>query len=61
MKLKRKSRVVKNKVGRPKLPVDQKQRYQRVALYPKTYDRIKRLAAEEDERIIDWVEDMVPK
>lgn len=47
----------KKKLGRPALPDDQKQKYQRVALYPETHAKAKKLAG--TEKLIDWFDRLV--
>ena len=47
------------KLGRPKLPENQRQKYQRVALYPETHAAAKTLAAKDGKRLIDWFDDLV--
>lgn len=59
MKLKRK-KVNVNRVGRPKMPQDEKQKYSRLAVYPETHERIKALAKAKGVNIIDWIEYQVP-
>ena len=61
LKRQRTKLVERKKVGRPKLPEDQKQKYQRVALYPQTHKRIKRHSKKENKNIIDWMEDYIPE
>lgn len=49
---------MKKKVGRPKLPLDQRQKYQRIAVYPQTYDKLKAAAENNNVQLIDLIEAM---
>ncbi len=40
-------------MGRPKIPEDAKQKYQRVALYPETHRRIKEISDATNEDLVD--------
>lgn len=52
---------MKNKVGRPKLAAEDRQKYQRVALYPETHTMLKELKVAYGEDIIDVVHKLVKK
>ena len=48
------------KVGRPKLPDDQKKQYQRIAIYPETYQKIKsKTKPFTDVEIKDYIKNLV--
>lgn len=48
------------KVGRPKLPDSEKQKYQRLAVYPHTHAKLLRLKKRAgDKYLIDYVERLV--
>lgn len=49
----------KKRLGRPPLPEDQKQKYQRVALYPETHAEAKKLSEKDGEKLIDWFHHVV--
>lgn len=49
----------KNRVGRPRIPVEERKTYQRIAIYPKTYTVIKKKTNLTDEQIKDYVDRLV--
>lgn len=49
----------KTNVGRPKLPDSEKQKYQRLAVFPETHQVIKEMANESESYLIDWFEMVV--
>lgn len=46
-------------LGRPKLPEHERQKYQRVALYPETHALAKKLAETDKKNLIDWLDELV--
>lgn len=49
------------KQGRPPLPKSLRKTYQRLAVYPPTYKRIRDNAKAEGESIVDYIEKIIPK
>lgn len=51
---------MKKKVGRPKIPDDQKKTYQRIAIYPESYQKIKlKTKPFTDLEIKDYIKNLV--
>lgn len=59
----KKRRVYKNtkNMGRPKLSKDNKQKHQRIALYPETYEIFKRLSDKEGGYMIEYFDRLAKK
>lgn len=51
----------KKRQGRPPMPKALRKTYQRLAVYPPTYKRIKDNAKEAGMTVVDYVEDVIPK
>lgn len=56
-----KLRKRKSNAGRPKMAEHEKQRYSRIAAYPRTHERIKRLAKEAGVEIIVYLDEIIPQ
>lgn len=51
----------KRKVGRPRLPDSEKQRYQRVAMKPESHARFKQIADDSGNDLVDVIDDASKK
>lgn len=50
-----------NPVGRPALPPEQRKTHKRIALYPPTYRKVKRIAAIHKVKIVDLIATLIDK
>lgn len=57
--LKKSKNNTKKRVGRPPLPQGEKIVYQRIAVYPKTYKRIKQNSQNESKTIATYLEEVI--
>lgn len=51
--------MTKNPVGRPSLPPEQRKTHKRIALYPRTYLKVKRIIKQNKLKIVDLIEELV--
>lgn len=49
----------KNKVGRPKLPDNKKQRFSRIAIYPETHKLIKKRSKQQKLTIVEFLKKVI--
>lgn len=51
--------IEKRKKGRPSIPKEKHQKYQRIAILPSTYKNIKRITKKEKIEMIYWLDEIV--
>lgn len=53
--------IERRKKGRPSIPKEEHQKYQRIAILPNTYKNIKKITKKEKVEIIYWLDEIIER